>query len=125
MISGQSYGASVTMRNTGGITWTSGGANPVRLGSQNPQDNTTWGFSRREVPGPVAPGGTVTFVFNVTAPAAGTYHFRWRMLQEFVAWFGDFTTDFVVTVNPALTRSEEHTSELQSPYDLVCRLLLE
>src|SRR5207248_8748701 len=24
-----------------------------------------------------------------------------------------------------ITRSEEHTSELQSPYDLVCRLLLE
>src|SRR5207248_4087408 len=27
--------------------------------------------------------------------------------------------------SPALARSEEHTSELQSPYDLVCRLLLE
>src|SRR5438094_7137853 len=26
---------------------------------------------------------------------------------------------------PAASRSEEHTSELQSPYDLVCRLLLE
>src|SRR5437867_9939602 len=26
---------------------------------------------------------------------------------------------------PAAERSEEHTSELQSPYDLVCRLLLE
>src|SRR5438094_7446874 len=26
---------------------------------------------------------------------------------------------------PAVVRSEEHTSELQSPYDLVCRLLLE
>src|SRR5207248_4214808 len=26
---------------------------------------------------------------------------------------------------PATLRSEEHTSELQSPYDLVCRLLLE
>src|SRR5438094_5359388 len=25
----------------------------------------------------------------------------------------------------SITRSEEHTSELQSPYDLVCRLLLE
>src|SRR5207248_10324854 len=25
----------------------------------------------------------------------------------------------------AMQRSEEHTSELQSPYDLVCRLLLE
>src|SRR5207248_9977506 len=35
-----------------------------------------------------------------------------------------------ITVNYALyqvaeERSEEHTSELQSPYDLVCRLLLE
>src|SRR5207248_4422470 len=29
------------------------------------------------------------------------------------------------TASPARTRSEEHTSELQSPYDLVCRLLLE
>src|SRR5437867_5055387 len=26
---------------------------------------------------------------------------------------------------PSLRRSEEHTSELQSPYDLVCRLLRE
>src|SRR5437867_8599378 len=26
---------------------------------------------------------------------------------------------------PSAGRSEEHTSELQSPYDLVCRLLLE
>src|SRR5437867_7682551 len=26
---------------------------------------------------------------------------------------------------PKARRSEEHTSELQSPYDLVCRLLLE
>src|SRR5699024_11411184 len=27
--------------------------------------------------------------------------------------------------NPAIARSEEHTSELQSRFDLVCRLLLE
>src|SRR5437867_9794385 len=32
----------------------------------------------------------------------------------------DFFMDFSL-----LVRSEEHTSELQSPYDLVCRLLLE
>src|SRR5205807_8478687 len=30
-----------------------------------------------------------------------------------------------LTLNPHLTRSEEHTSELQSPCNLVCRLLLE
>src|SRR5207248_8333570 len=29
------------------------------------------------------------------------------------------------TIQSIVTRSEEHTSELQSPYDLVCRLLLE
>src|SRR5207248_9658868 len=28
-------------------------------------------------------------------------------------------------IRPAVPGSEEHTSELQSPYDLVCRLLLE
>src|SRR5207248_6451283 len=32
----------------------------------------------------------------------------------------------LITLRPRiLRRSEEHTSELQSPYDLVCRLLLE
>src|SRR6202047_5480047 len=30
-----------------------------------------------------------------------------------------------ISFSRALPRSEEHTSELQSPYDLVCRLLLE
>src|SRR5437867_9813743 len=34
---------------------------------------------------------------------------RWFRDRRYVGW----------------TRSEEHTSELQSPYDLVCRLLLE
>src|SRR5438094_7138022 len=33
--------------------------------------------------------------------------------------------DADLQISQALRRSEEHTSELQSPYDLVCRLLLE
>src|SRR5688500_5059990 len=33
--------------------------------------------------------------------------------------------DFTVEVERSLRRSEEHTSELQSPCNLVCRLLLE
>src|SRR5256885_11135618 len=32
---------------------------------------------------------------------------------------------FLVLVEPLVRRSEEHTSELQSPCNLVCRLLLE
>src|SRR5437867_7536195 len=34
-------------------------------------------------------------------------------------------TQQIEIFQPAEERSEEHTSELQSPYDLVCRLLLE
>src|SRR5207248_11768908 len=33
--------------------------------------------------------------------------------------------DLSDSLHRTLRRSEEHTSELQSPYDLVCRLLLE
>src|SRR6266516_3301747 len=38
-------------------------------------------------------------------------------------WARQDTVQAVIEI--VLTRSEEHTSELQSPYDLVCRLLLE
>src|SRR5690348_17858129 len=36
-----------------------------------------------------------------------------------------FGTDTLVQAMPMSVRSEEHTSELQSPVHLVCRLLLE
>src|SRR3989454_12083718 len=56
-----------------------------------------------------------------TAPAA--------LVASTVAFAGTVTTgpvvSFTVTVNDAAVRSEEHTSELQSPCNLVCRLLLE
>src|SRR5438094_5079225 len=41
--------------------------------------------------------------------------------------YGDLsdTTDDRSVVRAFIGRSEEHTSELQSPYELVCRLLLE
>src|SRR5438094_1876740 len=42
------------------------------------------------------------------------------ILERFIAHRRD-----VVTRRTRYERSEEHTSELQSPYDLVCRLLLE
>src|SRR5438094_7265040 len=69
------------------------------------------------------------FFFNDTATteiytlslhdALPIYHGRVRE-ESFVArHLACLTFDFDVL------RSEEHTSELQSPYDLVCRLLLE
>src|SRR5207248_11460831 len=38
---------------------------------------------------------------------------------------GDIIMISSATAKEMAARSEEHTSELQSPYDLVCRLLLE
>jgi hypothetical protein len=88
--------ASVTMRNTGGLSWTREGA--FRLGTVN--DLSTWLVSPRvELPNAVAPGQEVTFTFDVVAPAApNTYTWRWGMLQEYVAWFGDLTAPLDVGV---------------------------
>jgi RHS repeat-associated protein len=98
MIAGQSYSVSVTIQNTGSNAWTS--ASNYNLGSQNAQDNTTWGMGRVGLPYSVGSGSQVTFSFTVTAPAtSGTYNFQWRMVQDGVEWFGDFTPNVVVTVN--------------------------
>jgi RHS repeat-associated protein len=99
MTAGQSYSVSVTMKDTGSNTWTT--ASQYNFGSQNAQDNTTWGMGRVALPSSVASGSQVTFNFTVTAPAtSGTYNFQWRMVQDGVEWFGDLTPNVVVTVNP-------------------------
>jgi C1A family cysteine protease len=88
LVVGQTQGVSVTMRNVGTETWTA--ANSYRLGSQSPADNQIWGLGRVEMPHPVPPGDTVTFAFDITAPAGFTRApFHWQMLQEGVEWFGD------------------------------------
>src|SRR5438105_2257514 len=45
--------------------------------------------------------------------------------EDFIAAHG--SSSYAIAIDPSgkLTRSEEHTSELQSRVDLVCRLLLE
>jgi RHS repeat-associated protein len=100
MVVGQSYSASVTMKNTGLATWVA--SNAFNLGSQNPGDNTTWGIQRVAVPGSVAANASVTFSFAVKAPlSAGTYNYQWRMVQDGVAWFGNLTTNQSITVQPS------------------------
>src|SRR5205807_3749573 len=51
------------------------------------------------------------------------YTTLFRSVKEFLGW-ADRARTLGVRAN-ADTRSEEHTSELQSPCNLVCRLLLE
>ncbi|MEV6415081.1 C1 family peptidase [Kribbella sp. NPDC051718] len=99
---GQPVQASVTMRNTGIQTWTRGRA--FRLGSQAPQDNLTWGTGRVELPHDVPPWSEVTFAIPLTTPAQLPAHLQWRMLQEHVTWFGDFTPEVVVPPAAAALR---------------------
>src|SRR5207248_8513448 len=78
----------------------------------------------------------VTFVAISRAPLAKIEPFKKRMGWSF-KWVSSFQSDFNFDYQASFTpeevhsgaafynytRSEEHTSELQSPYDLVCRLL--
>ena len=99
LTTGQTTAISVTMKNIGTNVWTA--AAGYKLGAQNPQDNGTWGIGRVNL----AAGDTIdhsaqrTFTFDITAPSvAGTYNCQWRMLQEGVSWFGDFTNNVVIQV---------------------------
>lgn len=104
MVSGRFYAVSITMKNTGTTPWTR--ASAYKLGAQNPQDTARWGATRVElgVSESVQPGATKRFDFQVRAPStAGTHPFQWRMLREFVEWFGAFTPVVNVAVAAADT----------------------
>ena len=97
MATGSTARASITVRNTGTNTWSE--AARYRLGSVNPNDNRTWGLNRVYLPTSVAPGGTVTFSFPLTAPVTpGAYGFQWQMVREGVTHFGEGNASAPITV---------------------------
>src|SRR2546430_2923447 len=53
------------------------------------------------------------------------YLFASAMYRSFISLFRTIESFLVVAIWMVLARSEEHTSELQSQSNLVCRLLLE
>ena len=100
---GAVFSATVSFRNISSInSWANSGTNPYRLGSQSPQDNTTWGLSRVDMPvSLVTTGQTVTFTFNCTAPTTpAAYTFAWEMVQEGVQWFGPIASQTITVGTP-------------------------
>src|SRR3712207_7280080 len=69
--------------------------------------------------------GRLSSSFNVTRPGSGAY------TTTYDIWANNYAYEVMIWVNkqgavgPIGSRSEEHTSELQSRQYLVCRLLLE
>ena len=101
---GQTASVTVTMSNTGGTTWAAGS---YYLGSQNPQDNMTWGVNRVNLANAVAPGANGTFTFNLTAPSTpGTYNFQWKMSQDGSGYFGATSTNVAINVSTAARKTD-------------------
>src|SRR3989454_8529992 len=71
-------------------------------------------------------------VVTKLTPEAARYDFNWLSATGTGCFFAAIVAGLLLGVGPVQlakifwsTRSEEHTSELQSPCNLVCRLLLE
>ncbi len=110
VIPGQQFSAALVFKNTGTSTWTS--ASNFKLGSQNPQDNSTWNSGRVVLPNSVSPGQTVSIPFTATAPTTlGTYNFQWKILREGVEWFGEPSANVqIVAAPPTVTLQVDQTS---------------
>lgn len=80
------YTFTATVRNSGNTTWPAG--YEYQLGGAHDSYASTWSFSNVPVPHPVAPGETVTFNINVTAPPPGEYGFQLQMMRNGVGRFG-------------------------------------
>src|SRR6266540_5692988 len=79
-------------------------------------------------PEPSGPGWPATSCWRSRSPvsratSASTHSFSSRWCRSWVRSSG--RSRQVLATGPIMPRSEEHTSELQSHHDLVCRLLLE
>jgi hypothetical protein len=100
MVAGQQYAVSVTVTNTGSLTWSPIGpqCNAYRLAQVG---SAAWNPTRTELPAPLASGGQVTLNFNVVAPATpGLYNFQVQMVHECVEFFPNPGPNVVVNVQP-------------------------
>src|SRR5699024_11783348 len=65
------------------------------------------------------------FLFELIENQSKSHTVQRKNLQDFLRIFYEVGQDNVLPIFEMHQRSEEHTSELQSRFDLVCRLLLE
>src|SRR5437867_8992791 len=70
-------------------------------------------------------GGLSASLYRGARAAAESGGFRTYVLADRITRASCFVCSSTEEAGGSRDRSEEHTSELQSPYDLVCRLLLE
>lgn len=99
-----------TARNTGNVTWTNSGPNPVRVGTASPNERSSsfsyasgWLGNQRPAvmrESSVTPGNVGTFEFWITANELGTYNERFNLLAEGKTWFNDLGLSYGISVRP-------------------------
>jgi hypothetical protein len=105
----QSMDVVVRFNNSGDMTWSRSGNNPVLLGTQSPQDRTSpfftsgsWVSGNRAalVSADTVANGVGEFRFRLTAPRNyGTYNESFQLVREGTAWFGPII-NFQISVVP-------------------------
>lgn len=110
----QRYYLGLSLQNTGNVTWTKGGINPVDLGTANPRDGVSL-FCDPTWPNPspgcnrlatlnewsVAPGQIGSFGFWITTPSTpSTYNNIYAPVVEGITWMDNHTASFPMIVNP-------------------------
>ena len=119
--------ARVAIKNTGRLTWSAGGANPVRLATTHPQNrssafrtltgpdpwlsasrpsaidgtvtNLTGNMTVNAADTTIEPGQIALFSVPLTAaPAPGSYREYFSLVQEGLAWFPDPGYNMLLTV---------------------------
>ncbi|MGA9767807.1 MAG: NBR1-Ig-like domain-containing protein, partial [Blastocatellia bacterium] len=95
---GQTFNSTISWLNTGTQTWQ--GATGLRLISQNPFNNVTWGGNTVLLTNfTVPPGGQLDITFQAVAPAtAGTYNFQWQVARDASTPFGQMSTNVSIQV---------------------------
>ena len=125
LLPGQKVYIGFTAKNTGDVTWSNSGSNPIHVGTSSPQDrnssfcdisdNPAWlGCSRAAnmTESSVAPGQIGTFEFWYKVPGqTGTYDEHFNLVAEGLKWMEDPGLYFHTVV-----KQPTYTWSLQSQY---------
>jgi hypothetical protein len=118
---GQSFNFQMSWINTGSEVWSESAG--IRIGSQNPPNNTTWGGNRIVLPSglSVAPGQQLNITVTAYAPSTpGNYNFQWQMVKDQAGqslFFGSLSTNVVINVTAQVPPlSIDSASNLEALY---------
>jgi hypothetical protein len=104
---GETQSVVVVAKNTGTATWSNGGANPIRLGTWEPNRqsgtyDSSWPHMFRPATlqqSSVAPNANGTFTFTVNPYRAGDFFERFNLVAENLTWFPDTGSSYSLRVN--------------------------